>query len=133
MGNFPAFTAVSLLYFAAVSFAETAHRLGKSALARGFLLHQDPEFGPASRSLLERAGKLDGDADTRAFTEEILRVIERFNLGRFGDPALRNAYPVCAEDLLDARSKLGASREEIISMLDRSGFYRSPNSMVALG
>ncbi len=33
MGNFAAFTAVSLLYFAAVSFAETAQRLGKPELA----------------------------------------------------------------------------------------------------
>jgi FADH2 O2-dependent halogenase len=130
MGNFPAFTAVSLLYFAAVSFAETAHRLGKSELAPGFLLHQHPDFGPASRILLERARKLDGAADTRAFTEEVSRVIAPFNLGRFGDPALQNSYPVCAEDLLHAGSKLGASREEIVSMLDRSGFYRSPGSAV---
>jgi FADH2 O2-dependent halogenase len=130
MGNFPAFTAVSLLYFAAVSFAETAHRLGKSELAPGFLLHQHPDFGPASQILLERARKLDGAADTRAFTEEVLRVIEPFNLGRFGDPALQNSYPVCAEDLLHAGSKLGASREEIVSMLDNSGFYRSPTPRV---
>ena len=38
MGNFPAFTAVSLLYFAAISFTETAHRLGKPQLGPGFLL-----------------------------------------------------------------------------------------------
>lgn len=130
MGNFPAFTAVSMLYFAAVSFAETAHRLGKSELARGFLLHQHPDFGPASQILLERARKLAGAADTRAFTEEVLRLIEPFNLGRFGDPALRNLYPVCAEDLMHAGSKLGVSRGEIASMLDRSGFYRSPSPAV---
>ncbi len=130
MGNFPAFTAVSLLYFAAVSFAETAHRLGKSELTRGFLLHQDPDFGPASRILLERARKLNGAAATRAFTEDVLRMIEPFNLGRFGDPALQNSYPVCAEDLLRAGSKLGASREEIVSMLDKSAFYRSPRQTV---
>ena len=32
-------------------------------------------------------------------------------------------YPVRAEDLLDAATKLGASREEIIAMLDRAGFF----------
>jgi FADH2 O2-dependent halogenase len=126
MGNFPAFTAVSLLYFAAVSFAEAAYRLGKTELATGFLLREHADFGPASRRLLDRAHILQGAADTRAFTEEVLRVIEPFNLGRFGDPALQNSYPVCAEDLLHAGSKLRASREEIVSMLDRSGFYRSP-------
>lgn len=125
MDNFPAFTAVSLLYFAAVSFAETAHRLGMPALAPGFLLHQHPGFGPVSRILLERANRLDGADETRAFTEEVLRVIEPFNLGRFGDPALQNCYPVCAEDLLQAGWKLGVSQEEIIAMLDKSGFYQS--------
>ena len=63
--------------------------------------------------LLERAYKLRGDEDIAAFTQLVLQVIEPFNLGRFGDPALRNRYPVRAEDLLDARCKVGASRDEI--------------------
>ena len=122
MDNFPAFTAVSLLYFAAVSFSETAQRLDKPELAPGFLVGQHPEFGPAARLLLERAYRLRGADETRAFTEEVMRVIEPFNLGRFGDPALRNRYPVRAEDLLNARSKVGASREEIMAMLEKTGF-----------
>ena len=72
--------------------------------------------------LLERAYKLRGEDDTRAFTQEVLQVIEPFNLGRFGDRALRNRYPVRAEDLFDARCKVGASREEIMAMLDKTGF-----------
>jgi FADH2 O2-dependent halogenase len=123
MGNFPAFTAVSLLYFAAVSFSESAVRLGKPELARGFLLDEHPAFGPAARVLLERAYKLKGAADTTAFTDTVLRLIEPFNLGRFGDPARRNWYPVCGEDLLDSGYKLGVSREEIMGMLDRTGFW----------
>jgi FADH2 O2-dependent halogenase len=115
MDNFSAFTAVSLLYFAAVSFSEAALRLGKQELATGFLL-------PSASVLLERAHTLRGGAETQAFSEEVLRVIEPFNLGRFGDPALHNQYPVRAEDLLDAGSKLGACRTEIIAMLERSGF-----------
>jgi hypothetical protein len=66
---------------------------------------------------------LDGDADTLAFTEEVLRLIEPFNLGRFGDPALRNWYPVRGEDLLDSGYKLGVGREAIRGMLDRTGFW----------
>jgi tetracycline 7-halogenase / FADH2 O2-dependent halogenase len=115
MGNFPAFTAVSLLYFAAVSFSETMHRLGEAESAPGLLL-------PKSLDLLERAHNLRGPAETQAFTEEVLRLIEPFNLGRFGDPARRNCYPVRAEDLLETRSKLGASREEIMAMLAKTGF-----------
>jgi tetracycline 7-halogenase / FADH2 O2-dependent halogenase len=133
MGNFAAFTAVSLLYFAAVSFAETAYRLGKSELAAGFLLREHADFGPASRRLLERAHRLHGVDDTRAFTDEVLRVIAPFNVGRFGDPALRNCYRVCAEDLLQAGLKFGVSRDEIVSMLDRSGFYRSHGRTLVSG
>jgi FADH2 O2-dependent halogenase len=73
--------------------------------------------------LLERACKLHGESDTTAFTEEVLRLIEPFNLGGFGNPALHNWYPVRAEDLLHSGSKLGASREEITAMLDKSGFW----------
>jgi FADH2 O2-dependent halogenase len=125
MGNFSAFTAVSLLYFAAVSYAETAYRLGHPELAPGFLLREHADFGPASQRLLERAHRLRGVDVTRVFAEEVLRVIAPFNVGRFGDPALRNWYPVRAEDLFESASKFGVGREEIASMLDRSGFYRS--------
>ena len=125
MGNFHAFTAVSLLYFAAVSYAETAYRLGKPELATGFLLREHASFGPAAQEVLERAHRLHGVDDTRAFTDEVLRVIAPFNVGRFGDPSLGNCYPVCAEDLLQAGLKFGVSRDEIVSMLDRSGFYQS--------
>jgi FADH2 O2-dependent halogenase len=133
MGNFPAFTAVSMLYFAAVSYVETAYRLGKPELATGFLLREHSHFGPASRRLLERAHMLRGVDDTRAFADEVLRVIAPFNVGRFGDPALRNCYPVRAEDLLQAGSKLGVSRDEIVSMLDISGFYQSHSPTLVSG
>ena len=123
MDNFPAFTAVSLLYFAAVSFSETAYRLGRHELVRGFLLHRHPEFGPASRLLLELACKMD-----KTFAGEVLGLIEPFNLGGFGAPARRNWYPVHAEDLLDAASKLGVSEQEIVAMLDKSGFFESTAS-----
>jgi tetracycline 7-halogenase / FADH2 O2-dependent halogenase len=118
MGDFSAFTALSLLYFAAVSFAETAHRLGKPELAPGFLLHRHPSFGPASRLLLERAYKPDA-----ALAADVQRLIEPFNVGGFGDPARHNWYPVRANDLLEARHKLGSSREDIIAMLERAGFF----------
>ena len=71
--------------------------------------------------------------DTRAFADEVLRVIAPFNVGRFGDPALGNCYPVCAEDLLQAASKLGVGRDEIVSMLDRSGFYQSQGRTLVSG
>jgi FADH2 O2-dependent halogenase len=109
MRDFRAFTAMSMLYFAAVSFTETAHRLGKPELAPGFLLHEHPSFGPAL------AGVIDPN--------EVRGLIKPFNVGGFGDPARGNRYPVQAEDLLQAGHKLGASRAEITGMLETSGFF----------
>jgi FADH2 O2-dependent halogenase len=109
MGSFPAFAAVSMLYFAAVSFAETAHRLGKPELVPGFLLHEHPSFGPALQGLFD--------------IHDVRALIEPFNLGGFGDPARGNRYPALAEDLMGAAHKLGASRAEIAAMLEKSGFF----------
>jgi FADH2 O2-dependent halogenase len=113
MDDIAAFTAISFLYFAAVSFAETAYRLDKPELAPGFLMNRHPQFGPAIRTLLERPCTL----------EEVRRAIEPFNVGSFGDPYRGNRYPVLAEDLLNARFKLGATQQEIIALLEASGFY----------
>lgn len=124
MGNWDGFTAVSLLYFAAVSFCETAQRLEKPELAPGFLLDQHPEFGPGLRTMLERAHTIQRADETGAFTEKVRRLIEPFNLGGFGNPARQNWYPVLAEDLLDAGSKLGARREEVVAMLEKAGFFQ---------
>ena len=50
MHDFPVFSALSLLYFTAVSYTETARRLGKPHLAGAFLMHDHPVFGVAMRS-----------------------------------------------------------------------------------
>ena len=119
MGNRENFAAASMLYFAAVSFAETAYRLGKPELAPGFLLHAHAEFGPAASALLASAD------DSPAFAEKVRNLIEPFNLGEFGNPARGNRFPVRGEDLLNAAHKLGATREEVAAMLQSSGFYRN--------
>jgi FADH2 O2-dependent halogenase len=119
MADFPLFVSVSLLYFAAVSFAETAHRLGKKELAASFLLHDHPTFGPQCRSLLNR---VESGRGSKELIEQILRVIEPFNVAGLGDPARRNWYPVRADDLYRNASKVGATREEISQLLNRCGF-----------
>ena len=50
----PGITALALLYFASASFGETARRLRRPELARGFLLSDHPDFGPRLRSCCER-------------------------------------------------------------------------------
>jgi len=123
MDNFPLFVSLSLLYFAAASFSETARRLGNPHLAGSFLLHDHPALRTQLPGLLERARVARSKPDAENLREDILRAIEPFNVAGLGRPERRNWYPVDAEDLLSAAQKVEASREEIRDLLDRSGFW----------
>jgi tetracycline 7-halogenase / FADH2 O2-dependent halogenase len=126
MDKFDVFAALTLIYFAAASFSESARRLGKPQLAPSFLLCTHPEFGPACRRLCARARhRLTGSA-SRGLIAEILAVIEPFNVAGLGKPELRNWYPADADDLLNAATKLNADREEIMALIERCGFHREP-------
>jgi tetracycline 7-halogenase / FADH2 O2-dependent halogenase len=125
MSDFPVFSAISLLYFTAVSYTETARRLGKPHLASSFLMHDHPVFGAAMRSLLERAQLPRSAQDSEAFIQAIHNAIEPFNLARFGDPRCRNWYPVDPQDLLHSAAKVEASHQDVAQMLKRSGIELS--------
>jgi len=125
LGNFRVFSAISLLYFAAVSYAETAHRLGRPKLASSFLLLDHPKFGAECARALERARAIGSDRDSETVIEEILRVIEPVDVAGLADRTRRNWYPVDAEDLLRAAHKVNAGRDEILQMLERCGFNAS--------
>lgn len=122
LNDFPIFVPLSLLYFVAVSFAETARRLNKPHLAPSFLLHDHPHFGPSCIQLFERARQLHTTHESTQLSEDILRAIEPFNVAGLGNPQRRNWYPVEAQDLLDAAPKLNATREDIHQLLHRCGF-----------
>ena len=95
MANFPLFVSLSLLYFAAASFSETARRLGRPQLASTFLLHDNPLF--QTRDLFDRAHQVCSKEDTQELSAEILRMIEPFNVAGLGDRRRRNWYPAGAE------------------------------------
>ena len=118
----PLFTALSLLYFAAASFTETARRLGRPHLAGAFLLSDHPWFGPRARACCERAL----ESPDPELIEEIHRVIEPVDVAGLGDRRRRNWFPVKAEDLLGAADKLHATTDEIEDLLRRSGFSPAP-------
>jgi tetracycline 7-halogenase / FADH2 O2-dependent halogenase len=122
MDNFPLFVSLSLLYFAAASFTETARRLERPHLAGSFLLHDHPSFEAQASELLKRARSVHGKDETDSFNEDMLRAIEPFNIAGLGQRNRRNWYPVNAEDLLHGASKVGSNREEIARLLDRCGF-----------
>lgn len=111
MTDFSLFTSLTLLYFAAVSFSETARRLDRRELASSFLLCDDPKFGPEFDRLCRHP-----DAG------EIIRAIAPYNVAGLGDPARRNWYPVKAEDLINGAHKFGASEEAVVRLLERCGF-----------
>lgn len=125
-GDFPVFSALTMLYFAAASFSESARRLGRPALAPSFLLQSEPRFGPALRNICAEARRTQNvrrpPERRRELIESVRRAIEPFNIAGLADPARRNWYPVVAEDLLRSASKLGATREEAAAMLERTGF-----------
>ncbi|MED5382104.1 MAG: tryptophan 7-halogenase, partial [Verrucomicrobiota bacterium] len=116
MGDFELFAALAQLYFAAVSYSETSHRLAKPELANSFLLCDHPEFGPATRGICDSVVRLAMRDETLA---RIREVIEPFNIVGLADPAKRNWYPAAPDDLFAAASKLGSSANEIREMLLR--------------
>ena len=122
MANFPVFATLSLLYFAAASYAETARRLGKPYLASSFLLHDHPQFGPACAHLLGRALTIQSSRESEALIEDVFRAIEPIDVAGLGDRTRHNWYPVTADDLLCAAHKVDASYGQILQMLDRCGF-----------
>jgi FADH2 O2-dependent halogenase len=123
MENFAVFQAISMLYFAAASFSETARRLEKPRLAQSFLLCNDSRFGPASRRLLEHAMAGVAERDSASFLEAVRRAIEPFDVAGLCTQSAMPWYPVDADDLRRSAWKMGATQDEIERMLDRSGFY----------
>jgi FADH2 O2-dependent halogenase len=121
MGDFPVFVSLTFLYFTSVIFSETLRRLGKPEMASSFLLYDHPYFGARCEELLRRARESPA-ADSGTLCEDILRAIEPMNLAGLGDSERHNWYPVDARDLFEGADKVGASREEIMALLQRSGF-----------
>jgi FADH2 O2-dependent halogenase len=128
MNRFDVFVALTLLYFAAASYAESVRRLEKPRLAPSFLLCTHPEFGPACEQICARARGDLTDAEADALIERIYAAIEPINVAGLGRTDRRNWYPVEADDILDAAAKLDASRDEIQALLKRCGFICEPTS-----
>lgn len=122
MADFPLFTSLSMLYFAAASFTEAARRLGKPQLAGSFLMNDHPHFGPQSAGCCAAAMRRLTAEERARLIEQVRDVIEPFDIAGLGDRRRRNWYAVKAADLLNAREKLGATEETIAHLLRRSGF-----------
>ena len=123
--DFPQFTSLSLLYFAAASFSEVARRLGRSELAGGFLMHDHPTFGPALREccdLVNQPSPTETPGAIRVrLAEEVLKAIEPIDIAGLGRSDRGNWYPVDPQDTLAGAHKLGVGTDEIHAMFRRCG------------
>ncbi len=117
MGSFERFSALTLLYFAAMSFSESAWRLGRADLASSFLLSNQEPFALRVRSICDQAG--DPNFPLR---DKVLETISAVDVAGLSDSSRRNWFPVDSRDLLTAHAKLGVSREIVSDFLARSGF-----------
>lgn len=114
--DFEVFAALTQLYFAAASYAEAARRLGRPERVGSFLSGNHPTFGPAFEQCCRLALARD-PTRRRELLDAVARAIEPLDVIGLSDRSRRNWYPVLAEDLLAARLKLGASKEDVETML----------------
>lgn len=129
----PLFTRLSLLYFAAASFSEAVRRLGRPALAPGFLLQAHPRFGPELRACLDQAAARPVGEALDTLIGGIDRAIEPFDTAGLLDRSRRGWFPVKAEDLIANAAKLEASAEDVQRLLARCGFVTSASTNSAVG
>ncbi len=131
--DFEVFSALTLLYFAAASYTETARRLGRPELAgQTFLLGEHPLFGPRCRQCLETALRRPSGAQRELLLAKIHQAIDPVNIAGLGRVERQNWYPALAEDLFAASAKLQSSRGEIEAMLQRCGFPPTAETAPAL-
>ena len=126
MAHFDLFTAHTMLYFAAVSFAEVSQRLmpDDSAAWKGFLGVGDSVLEPLPRaSLLRlraitgRRGRVGTAEDRDEFAGWVAASIGPRNIAGLADPARRNLYPVDFDALIERHALLGISRDGILAAL----------------
>lgn len=121
MNRFELFKKLSLLYFAAASFSESARRLGKEHLADSFLLCRHPVFGPQLREFCEAAHQSLSASEIVELGGRICEAIEPFDVAGLTDAARDPWYPALTRDLFANASKLEAGEAEYRTMLERCG------------
>ena len=109
MNDFPLFTRVSLLYFAAITYTESVWRAGGRLAQIAFLLNDHPLFGPELRACcreVRAAACAELTPSARAaLISRLSRAIEQIDLIGFSDPGRRNWFPfVQARSLTTAKS-----------------------------
>jgi tetracycline 7-halogenase / FADH2 O2-dependent halogenase len=121
MSDPPLFKRLSLMYFAAASFSEAARRLGRADLAPGFMLSAHPTFASELAACATAAAALPQGATRSALDARIDRAVEPFDTAGLLDRVRRDWYPVLPSDLIASATKLQATPDEILALLQRTG------------
>ena len=121
--DFPVFTALTHLYFAAASYTEAVARLQRPTLRRSFLLREDPGFGPgffrlcrAAISAAKRGGFDTCERET--WLAELRHTVAGRDVAGLGRDERRNWHPVDPRDVLEGAGRLGATRGEVEALLE---------------
>ena len=122
--DFPLFTSLSMLYFAAATWSEASRRLGKAEQASSFLLSAEPRFAPGFRAICDEAVRLRANPDDEArrrLVDRIRELVEPFDTAGLLSEGRSNWHPVDYDDLRRSASKVGATPAEVDAMLARHG------------
>jgi FADH2 O2-dependent halogenase len=109
------FNRLTLLYFAAMSFTETAWRLNKRELATGFLLSSDQQYRARIFEFCHLARA--GETVHRHLLENM---IQPYDVAGLSNWQWGNWYPVCFEELRAHAGKLGATRSEVEELIAKT-------------
>ncbi len=120
MPRFDDFVAQTMLYFAAVSFAESRERLAPrddDAWA-GLFGIDDPLLADLPRESLRRlrAGETEASPDVHVRRVGRAAIAPR-NVAALADPARHNLYPADLDALVDRHALLGLSRDQVVAGL----------------
>jgi len=114
--NFPLFSAFSMFYFAAASYAEMARRLPKASRLQRYLAADRAPFAAGvvqcARLLREQASN-DGEADLQGFTQQVAQHAAGLNIAGLCDPRKRNWYGVDMQDVIQGAALLNMTPEEM--------------------
>lgn len=111
MDRFDLFKQLSLLYFAAAHFSETARRSGQGQLADSFLLCSDPIFSSELRQICEAATQPLSTNGADELAERVRRAIKPFDLAGLTDPSRGPWYPALDPEVRLSSNQVCESRQ----------------------
>jgi len=112
MDRFDLFKQLSLLYFAAAHFTETARRSGPTQLADSFLMCRNATFSSELRQICEAATQPLSASAEKGLAERIRRAIKPFDLIGLTNPSRGPWYPALDPELrLSSNQACEAARQ----------------------